>query len=306
MANEQLQKKFDRLFSEYLQSNNPEILHQVYEISDKLILDEKTDHHLRHVALERLEKLEQEVELTPLLKYRKAVTLFLLKKKKQALDLFQELIKNENDEVYIKDRCRGYLLKYFDDVIKVNEASNYLRDLRKSNDTIASHMREEIEILGDYEPDGDVEDDEHLEEKINVFTSNDRFEQTLKKRISEIKFRSVNPSESYDLFLDLVQQKYFLFGKEISLSPKEVNILFAMAMQGPNCEIQDLYPVIYRERYEYNKQQKDKFQKFTSRFRKNKLAPTGFTFNGTTLPGNYTYCLIYNSQYENTLYDYLD
>jgi hypothetical protein len=298
-----LEKEFDRLIIEYSRGSNPEVLEKIYEVADRLVLDEKIASHLRHLALERLEELETMVELNPLLLYRKAVTLLLMKKKDQALELFRNLIQSEQTDTYIKDRCKGYMLKYYGDVVKTGEAINYLKDLRKTSDPTALHMLEEAEMSGQIPLDSEWEEEEEegLEEPLIVFTSFDRIERSFSKKVTEASFRLENGPEDYDLYLDLIQRRYFIFGKEMDFSNKEVATLFTMARMGSQCNMYDLYLAVYGEEYEEQKKQKDKLQQFISRFRRNKLATHEFTFQGTTLPGRYTYCLIYNSQYQDNL-----
>src|SRR5690242_4892912 len=99
LKKDKLQKEYDLLMMKYSFNRNPEILEKLYTIADKLVLDEKTAYHLKHLALERMEELERITELNPLLQYRKAVTLLLMKRKKQALELFREIIQSEHAEM---------------------------------------------------------------------------------------------------------------------------------------------------------------------------------------------------------------
>lgn len=298
-----LEKEFERLMIEYSRGSNPEILERIYEVADQLVLDEKTAYHLKHMALTRLEELERMVELNPLLQYRKAVTLLLTKKQDQALELFRNLIQSEETDTYIKDRCKGYMLKYYGYAVKMGEAIKNVKDLRKTSDPTALHMLEEAEMSGQIPLDNEWEEveEEGLEEPVIVFTSFDRIERSFTKKVTEASFRIENGPEDYDLYLDLVQQRYFIFGKEMDINNKELAILFTLARMGPQCNIYDLYRAVYGREYEEQKKQKDKLQQFISRFRRNKLEPNEFSFQGTTLPGKYTYCLIYNHQYEDTL-----
>jgi tetratricopeptide (TPR) repeat protein len=303
MNKQNLEKEFDMLMIEYSRSSNPEVLEKLYEVADKLVLDEKTAYHLRHLAFDRLEELERRVELNSLLQYRKAVTLLLMNKRDQALELFRKLIISDKTDSYIKDRCRGYVLKRYDLVIRSEEAVAYLKELRKTSDSTALQLLEDIEMSGQYNLEDDGEEEERIEEPIIVFTSSDRVEKKFIKKATEASFRIGNAPENYDLYLDLIQQSYFIFGKAIALSKKEVAALFTLAKQGPRCELEDLYFALYGEKYDEQKKQKDKLQQFLSRFRRNKLAPNGFIFQGTTLPGEYSYCLIYTQQYEDSLFE---
>ncbi|MCM2532836.1 hypothetical protein NDK43_11095 [Neobacillus pocheonensis] len=179
MKKDKIDKEYKQLMIEYSLNPNPEILDRIYQIADKLVLDEKTAYHLKHLALERLEVLEKIVELNPLLQYRKAVTLLLIKKKEQGLEWFRKIIKSENAETYIKDRCMGYVLRHYDSVFRSDEAEKYLKELRKTSDSTALHMLEEIEMSGIYHLEEDIEGEERLAEPIIIFTSFDRIEQTL-------------------------------------------------------------------------------------------------------------------------------
>ena len=302
LTNDKFEKEYKQLMMEYDHNPNPEILERIYKMADKLVLDEKTVYHLKHLALERLEELEKTVELNPLLQYRKAVTLFLMKKKEQAFQLFRDLIQTESVEIYIKDRCVGYVLRYYDSVIRPNEAEKYLKELRKSSDSTALQMLEDIELSGVYDLDQEYEDEESLEEPIMIFTSFDRMERTFSRKVTEANFRIGNGPNDYDLYLDMVQQRYFIFGTEVEFSKREVDALFTMAKMGLQCSMADLYFSVYREIYDNQKKQKDKLQQFTSRFRRDKLGPIGFGFQGTSLPNQYSICLIYNQQYVDYLF----
>jgi hypothetical protein len=71
MRNENYEIQYSRLMADYQSTNNPEILEEIFLLTDKQVFDEKRQYHLRHIAFERLKELEKIVDLPCILTYRK-------------------------------------------------------------------------------------------------------------------------------------------------------------------------------------------------------------------------------------------
>ncbi len=85
---------------EFQDTNDPEVLEKLLQVSDDLVFDEKAKLNLKHEAFQRINELEEMVTLPPVLKYRKAVLLlFLLWSKEdsavRSLTYINRFIKND-------------------------------------------------------------------------------------------------------------------------------------------------------------------------------------------------------------------
>jgi hypothetical protein len=305
--------KFNQLFREQLShyeaTNNPEILEHLIQITEQQVRDEKKNHELWHLALSRLEQLESITDLPPLLLYRKAVLFKLTHNFDESLALFNKVIESEEADQYLKDRSCGYLLLYFDQYITINKGQKLFEELRKTQDPTALNFLEQIQFRGDFslndEDDLYRDEDTYFEEEHVIFTSDDRVKRSIRNKMSKASFRMGHTPQMYNLYIDQVQEKYYINGKQEALKNREVAALFTMALKGQECQPDEIYSAVYGEDFKFEDSRiRSTLQQFMSRLRRK--------FHGKldidtySLGGRVYFCLIYKKHWEEDLLSEID
>jgi acid stress-induced BolA-like protein IbaG/YrbA len=301
-------KKYDQLINLFYETGNPEIIEELIDLTTKQVEDEKINHHLFGEAFQKLIELEKVTELTPRLKYRKAVLLLLNKKPDEAYKLFKEVIQDPNAERPFQDRSRAYILKYFD-TIRLSEQKILYAELKKTTDDKALHMLEELQIKHNFEEleiiDNETEDSEY---QIIVFTSESGREYCFNHRFNEIQFRLGHSPENYDLYLDQVRDQYFVKGNLVEFKTNEIRALFVMAMKRHQCNYENLYEAVHKINI-YDtpsnelKKKRDYVYQLMNRLRK-KLLSYGIVVNETTFSADTSICLLCFSGWKDDLIAY--
>lgn len=308
LSEEEFYERYMALKKKYQKSNETEDLVALIDFTDKQVEAEKERYVTRQTAvstLRKLEELESVTTLPPLQLYRKAVLFCPLRRRSEALTLFVSLLNSESTPQYIKERCCGYMLIYFQNDLNEKRSKELIKTLQQTNDRFALGLLERVMFSGVYEEswfEDEAEDMWQPDETILVFDCEERDERPLTSKLHETTWRYLHSPNDYDLFLDLIQEKGFIRGDLVDLDNEDMKVLFVMMVQGQACEIDDLYKAGFGDTFDQSDRQRNKFAKYYSRLR-SRLESTGLDFP----KGKYyfspqtSYCAIFKESWKRDL-----
>ncbi|WJH36850.1 hypothetical protein N6H14_14790 [Paenibacillus sp. CC-CFT747] len=281
------------------------------EFTDKQVAAEKERDMNRFTAestLRKLEELEQISELPPLQSYRKAVLFCALRRRDEALTIFKGLVSSDLTPEYVKERCCGYMLVYFQNQLSHHEAKPLINMLSRATDQVALQKLEDVMISGVYEDSWFEEATEEAwgpEDTIYVFDSEAREKRPLTTKLNELMWRHHHLPDSFDLFMDLVREEIYIQGKRALLAHDDVRVLFAMLESGQAVRIDILYRAKYPNQEPFDPTSKTERNKFTKYFGRlsTRLRALGISITKYqyALPPGLSYCAIFKESEEREL-----
>ncbi|MDQ0917580.1 hypothetical protein [Paenibacillus sp. V4I5] len=289
-----LQKKYD-------ESREEDDLAALIRWTDQQVEHEKRFMHLRDNAFHKLTLLERVAELRPLQRYRKAVLLYALRRKSEAHPIFMELIRSADVEDYIRDRSCGYILAYFLDFIRHKEFQPLFERLIASTDPTAKQLQEQVDLTAIYEEENVDENVDNDATELIAFTSERRHRQSFLSGRQELLWRQRHRPEQYDIFIDFVQEQYYLFGKLTELNRVDANVLAMMILKGSECSIANIYLARYGEKFPQGERTpRSRIDQYFGRLRK-LLSAKALSFVRYSLAPGTTYCLLSPESLEHDL-----
>lgn len=301
VSEEEFYKQYHALQKKYDETREEDDLAALIRWTDQQVEYEKRFMHLRENAFHKLTLLERVAELRPLQRYRKAVLLYALRRKSEAYSMFMDLIRSEDEEDYIRDRSCGYILAYFQDFIRRKEVQPLFERLNASTDPTAKQLQEQVDLTAIYEDEFVDEDADSNVAELIAFTSERRHSQSLLSGQQELLWRQRHRPEQYDIFIDFVQEQYFLFGKLTVLKRVDANVLAMMILKGSECNIANIYLARYGEKFPQGERApRNRIDKYVGRLRK-LLSAKVLSFVRYSLAPGTTYCLLYPESLEHDL-----